>query len=334
MGMRDYIAKRLFSTIITIFMVVTINFFLFRVMPANPIDIMINPMVGDERLTDEAREALIHDLGLDRPLWSQYLKYIKDMLSGNFGYSFIHPRPVLGILSERIVNTIILMLAGNVLSILLSIVFGVVAAWKRGTKIDVSTMISALTLSNMPMFWVGGILILIFSVRLDMFPMFGTTTIGATYPNVFAYIFDYFHHLFLPMITMALINFGGLFLIMRSSLLDVFTEDYILTAKAIGFSNRTIIFNNALRNALLPLITIVAIRLGFMISGSLLTETVFSWPGLGLAIYRAVINRDYPVLQGSFFIITVLVVLSNFVADLIYGYADPRVRIGAETRGG
>jgi len=330
MGMRDYIIKRLCITILTLFIVIMINFFLFRVMPANPVDIMLNPMMSGERMSGEAREALIHDLGLDRPLWMQFAKYLQDVLTFNFGYSFLLPRPVITIISERLVNTIVLMLTGNILSILLAVVLGVVAAWKRGTKTDVAFLISALTFSSMPIFWVGGILILIFSVHFDMFPMFGTITIGV-HTNIFSYIFDYAHHLFLPMITMALANFGGLFLIMRSSLLDVFTEDYILTAKAIGLSNRTIMFKNALNNAMLPLITIVAIRLGFMISGSLLTETVFSWPGLGLTIYQAVNQRDYPVLQGAFLIITILVVLSNFVADIIYGYADPRVRVGVTT---
>jgi peptide/nickel transport system permease protein len=146
---------------------------------------------------------------------------------------------------------------------------------------------------------------------------------------MFAYLSDYLRHLFLPMITMTLVSFGGLLLIVRSALLDVFSEDYILTARAIGLKDRTIIFKNALNNAMLPLITIIAINLGFMIGGSLLTETVFSWPGLGLTIYEAVMYRDYPVLQGTFLIITIIVVIANFLAEIVYGYADPRVRSGA-----
>lgn len=333
MGMRDYILRRAFSCIITIFAVITINFFLFRVMPANPVDILVSPLQGMERLSQSVREQMIKDLGLDKPLWEQYIFYLKDMLTGNFGKSFIVPRNVLDIIGERFVNTMVLMFTGNVVSIFLAIVLGVIAAWKRGGKFDISSMISALTLSSMPMFWVGGIILLIFSVRLDWFPLFGTVSIGARHANFFEYIADYGHHLILPAITTALINFGGLFLIMRSSLLDVFTEDYIQTSRAIGIQNRTIIFKNAMRNAMLPLITIVAIRLGFMVSGAVLTETVFSWPGLGLTIYNSVNTRDYPVLQGIFLIITIIVVLTNFIADIIYGYADPRIRMGTNSRG-
>jgi len=333
MGMRDFITKRAVSCIITIFAVIMINFFLFRVMPANPVDIMVSPLMGQERLSEEVREQLIHSLGLDRPLWMQFIIYLRDVATGNFGYSFMTPRPVLKIIAERLPNTIVLMFAGNLIAILIAVALGVVAAWKRGSNIDVSSLIVALTFSSMPMFWVGGIIIIIFSVQLNLFPMFGTGTIGINYPNVLAYIADYLHHLFLPMITMGLVSFGGLFLIMRGALLDVFTEDYILTANAIGLPNRTIIFKNALKNAMLPLITIVGIRLGFMVGGSLLTETVFSWPGIGLTIFRAVNQRDYPVLQGAFLIITILVVLANFVADIIYGSVDPRVRVGVATRG-
>jgi peptide/nickel transport system permease protein len=180
------------------------------------------------------------------------------------------------------------------------------------------------------MFWVGGIMLLIFSIRLDWFPLFGTVSIGVTYSGALEYILDYLHHLFLPAITMGLVGYGGLYLIMRSSLLDVFTEDYILTARAIGLSDSTIIFNNALKNAMLPLVTIIAIRLGYMFSGSLLTETVFSWPGLGLTIYNAVNSRDYPVLQAVFLVITIIVIMANFIADIIYGYIDPRVQVGTD----
>ena len=328
MGTREYVIKRAAICVTTIFTIIVVNFFLFRVMPANPVDMMINPLLGREAARPEIREALIRSLGLDKPLWIQFIVYLREILSGKFGVSFAAHRPVLEMIAGRFVNTLVLMVTGNILSILLAVMLGVVAAWKRGGLADISSLISALTLSSMPMFWVGGIIILIFSVHLDWFPMFGTTTLGMSHPNTLSYIYDYLNHLFLPMITMTLVSFGGLFLIMRNALLDVFSEDYILTARAAGLNNRTIIFNNALRNAMLPLVTIVAIRLGFMIGGSLLTETVFSWPGLGLTIYQAVNARDYPLLQGAFLIITTLVVLSNFVAEMIYGYIDPRIRSG------
>ena len=331
MSGRDYFIKRTFLAITTIFVVIVINFFLFRVMPANPVDILISPTQGQEKMGIEIKEALMKDLGLDKPLYIQFIIYLKNVLQLDLGYSFRAPRPVIEIIAERLVNTLVLMFTGNVISILMAISLGVIAAWKRGSKTDLGSLISALTLTSMPMFWVGGIMLLIFSVRLDLFPMFGVTKIGYSHPNFLSYLGDYLHHLFLPMITMALVSFGGLFLIMRNSLMDVFSEDYMLTAQAIGLSERTIIFKNALQNAMLPLVTIIAIRIGFMFSGSLLTETVFSWPGLGYTIYQAVEWRDYPILQGTFLIITILVVISNFVAELIYGYIDPRIRTGASS---
>lgn len=329
MSSREYFLRRSVIFLVTIFAVIVINFFLFRVMPSNPVDILISPLQGQEKMGPEVREALMRDLGLDKPLYIQFFVYLKNVFTLNFGYSFVSPRPVAKIIRERLVNTLVLMLSGNVLSIFMAVTLGVIAAWKHNSNVDIASLISALTLSSMPMFWVGGIILLVFSVRLDLFPMFGTVRIGYSHPNLLSFLSDYLHHLTLPMITMALVSYGGLFLIMRNALLDVFSEDYILTAKAVGLSERIIIFKNALRNAMLPLITILAIRLGFMISGSLLTETVFAWPGLGYTIYQAVEYRDYPVLQGTFLIITILVVLSNFLAEIIYGYADPRVRTGA-----
>jgi peptide/nickel transport system permease protein len=328
MSGREYFIRRTFLCVVTIFSVLIINFFLFRVMPANPVDILISPLQGQEKMPAEIREALEKDLGLDKPLYVQFILYLRDIFTFKLGRSFISNRLVSEIITEKLMNTIVLMILGNILSVSIAVSLGVMAAWRRGSKTDIGSLISALILSSMPMFWVGGIILLIFAVRLDLFPMFGTTTIGVVHPNIFSYLADYIHHLILPVMTLGLVSFGGLFLIMRNSLLDVFSEDYILTAQAIGLRERTIVFKNALRNAMLPLITIIAIRLGFMISGSLLTETVFAWPGLGYTIYRAVEFRDYPVLQGSFLIITILVVISNFIAELIYGYADPRIRTG------
>lgn len=329
MGMRDYLFKRTTNTILTIIAVIIINFFLFRIMPADPVDIMVSPLASkDFIMSPEVKEKLLRELGLDQPLWVQFTRYIRDLVTLNFGNSFINRQPVIEIIAERTMNTVILMLAGNLVSIFLAVTIGVFSAWKRGEKIDIASLISALTLSSMPMFWVGGIMLLLFSIRLDWFPLFGTVSIGVTYSGALEYIYDYLHHLFLPAMTMGLVGYGGLYLIMRSSMLDVFTEDHILTARAIGLSDRTILFNNALKNAMLPLVTIIAIRLGYMISGSLLTETVFSWPGLGLTIFTAVNARDYPILQAVFLVITTIVIIANFVADIIYGYIDPRVQVG------
>ena len=307
----------------TVLLVIVINFFLFRVMPGNPIEILITP-----GLTQEMKLAEIHRLGLDRPLLTQFLIYVGDLFKGEFGQSFITGRSVKAMILQRLPNTILLMISANILSILMGITLGVLAAWKRGTRIDISLIVTSLTLYSMPVFWLGGIMLLYLSVQLDLFPLFGVVVPGITHLNTFSYIADVANHLFLPMMCLALSSFGGLFLVMRNTLLDIFAEDYVLTARAIGLSNRTIMFNNVLKNAMLPMITVIAIRLGFSVSGAILTETIFSWPGMGLTIYQAVTAHDYPVLQATFLIITILVILANFMADIAYGYIDPRIRYG------
>ncbi len=321
MGMREFLAKRILQSFLMIFIVITLNFYLFRIMPGNPIDIMFNPAIGPE-----AKAIMMREMGLDKPISVQYVIYLNNLLHGKLGYSFLEHKSVMGAILERLPSTILLMLSANILAILLGIFLGVVAAWKRGTTVDISSIIVALTLYSMPMFWLGGIMIILFSVRFRMFPIFGIVTPGVSHANFWEYIADVGSHLFLPMMSFGIGTFGGLFLIMRNTMIDAFTEDYTLTAKAIGLGNRTIIFKNVMRNALLPVITIVSLRLGFMVGGAILTETVFSWPGVGLLIYRAVMAHDYQMLQGVFLVITVLVVLANLMADIIYGYADPRVR--------
>lgn len=321
MGMREFLAKRIIQSLLMIFIVITLNFYLFRIMPGDPVDIMFNPVIGPE-----AKAIMMREMGLDKPLSTQYIIYLKNLLQGKLGYSFLEHNLVWDAILERLPSTILLMFSSNIIAILLGIVLGVLAAWKRGTKVDISSIIVSLTLYSMPMFWLGGLMIILFSVRLRMFPIFGMVTPGASYANIWEYLADVGSHLFLPMMSFGIGTFGGLFLIMRNTMIDAFTEDYTLTAKAIGLDNRTIIFKNVMRNAMLPVITIISLRLGFMVGGAILTETVFSWPGIGLLTYRAVMAHDYQMLQGVFLVITVLVVLANLMADIIYGYADPRVR--------
>ena len=321
MNMRQFLLKRVLVSILLIFIVTTLNFYLFRIMPGDPIAIMFNPAIGPE-----AKEIMMKEMGLDKPITEQYIIYMKNILQGNLGYSYLEHKAVAQAITERLPNTLLLMLTSNFFAITIGIVLGVVAAWKRGTVIDIASIISALTFYSLPMFWLGGLLIILFSVQLDMFPIFGIITPGLVHANAWEYWADVGRHLFLPTLAMTISGYGGLFLVMRNTMIDALTEDYTLTAQAIGLRNRTIIFKNVLRNALLPVITIITLRLGFMVGGAILTETVFSWPGIGQLSYRAVFAHDYQMLQGLFLIITVIVILANLVADILYGYADPRVR--------
>lgn len=321
MGVGQVAIKRGINAIFLICLVTIINFFLFRVMPGDPIAMMTSPSI-----TAEVRAILLQKFGLDKPLHIQFIKYIEQLLQGNLGMSFVYQRPVVDLIAERLPNTVLLLLSSYIITVILSIVLGLVAAWKRGGKIDISLIIFSLWMHSMPIFWLGGLLLLFFSIQLNIFPVIGISTPWLEHENALSYIADVAYHLFLPMMTLGIGNIGGMFLITRNSLLDVFSEDYIVTAKAIGLSSRTILFRNVLRNAMLPLVTVILMRLGFIIGGAVTTETVFSWPGVGLLIYRAVMHEDYPLLQGAFLIITISAVLANYVAEIVYGYLDPRVR--------
>jgi len=328
MGFKEYVGKRTLHGIITIMMAITLNFILFRIMPGDP----TRAVSGDPRVDTATRLALIAKFGLDRPLIEQFALYIYNLARGELGISFVQiGRPVIDIiLGRKMINTIILMGSSMFISFSLGIIFGVIAAWRRGTKMDVSFIVISLATYSMPVFWFGMLLLLFFSYYINIFPIAGTITPGIVHPNFIAYAKDYLHHLMAPMITLGVSFFGGYFLFMRDTILDVFTEDYMLTARAKGLSNRKILFKHAMRNALLPMVSLMGVHITFLISGATMTETVFSWDGLGRLIYDSVRNNDYPVLQGIFLFMAVLVVVANILADIVNAYLDPRIKEAAE----
>ena len=328
MGFKEYVGKRTLHGIITIMLAVTLNFILFRVMPGDP----TRAVSGDPRVDTATRLALIAKFGLDRPLIEQFVLYVYNLLRGEMGISFVQiGRPVIDIiLGRKMINTIILMGSSMFIALFLGIVFGVFAAWRRGTKMDISLIVISLATYSMPVFWFGMMLLLAFSYYINIFPIAGTITPGIVHPNFFEYAKDYLHHLMAPMITLGVSFFGGYFLFMRDTILDVFTEDYMLTARAKGLSNRKILFKHAMRNALLPMVSLMGVHITFLISGATMTETVFSWDGLGRLIYDSVRNNDYPVLQGIFLFMAVLVVVANIAADIVNAYLDPRIKEAVE----
>jgi len=324
MGFKKYVGKRTLHGVVTIFLAVTLNFILFRIMPGDP----TRAVSGDPRVDTATRLALIAKFGLDRPLFEQYFIYLYNLLQGELGISFVQiGRPVIDIiLGRKMVNTIILMGSSMFIAFSLGIVAGVFAAWRRGTKIDISFIVLSLATYSMPVFWFGMLLLLFFSYYINIFPIAGTITPGVVHPNFLAYAKDYLHHLMAPMITLGVSFFGGYFLFMRDTILDVFTEDYMLTARAKGLSNRKILFKHAMRNALLPMVSLMGVHVTFLISGATMTETVFSWDGLGRLIYDSVRNNDYPVLQGIFLFMAVLVVVASILADIVNAFLDPRIK--------
>ncbi|RLG47945.1 MAG: ABC transporter permease [Thermoproteota archaeon] len=324
--MREYLLKRAASTLVTFALIVVLNFFIFRIMPGDP----ARAVIGDVRMKPEMREILIKKFGLDQPIWTQFALYLVNLAKGDLGYSFQYPgTPVLDlILGRRMVNTFLLMGTSIGVSLVIGIVLGTVAAWRRGSKLDVGILTFSLVTYSIPTFWMGIMIILILGFYGGAIPLGGTITPGVEYSSWIDYWSDYLHHMVGPTITLVLSFLGYYFLIMRNSLLDVFTEDYMLTARAKGLRDRTILFRHALRNAMLPMISVIALEVVYLFSGATATETVFSWHGLGLLIYESVLRADLPVLQGLFLFISISVLIANFLADVTYAIVDPRIRYG------
>jgi peptide/nickel transport system permease protein len=317
-----YLARKLAILALTLLAVATFNFILFRVLPGNPIQLQAR--AGN--LSPEAIQRLREIYGLDQPLISQYFIYLRDVFTGQFGMSITYQRPVVDIIAERMLNTLILLSAATVLVIVLGIGLGIVAAARRGSRIDSSVVVGALVFWSLPTFWTGLILIFIFGAFLNVLPVSGTSTPGVDFTSPIASLADLARHLVLPTITLALVDIGQFVVITRSSLVDVLTEDYILTAKAKGLSRRQVVWRHGVRNALLPVVTTTALYVGLTIGGAIQVETVFSWPGMGALMYDAVLRRDYPILEATFFIFALVVIAANFVSDLLYQVLDPRVR--------
>jgi peptide/nickel transport system permease protein len=331
MERRDYLIKKTAWSSLTVVFVLVLNFFLFRILPGDP----TTSIAKDPRLTAETRQALQERFGLDRPLIlnleggnpfdSQFFRYLGNLAHGDLGISFNFNRPVSELLLERLGNTVMLVLGGQVLAIILGVTLGLLAAWKNKTSFDLAAITFSLTAWSLPTFWLGIILLIIGSTYLGL-PTAGRETVGMDYPSVWAHALDIGKHLFLPTLTFTIVVLGEYMLIMRSSVLEILSEDYILTARAKGLSHIQVLRHHALQNALLPIVTLVALNLGFTVSGAIQVETVFSWPGLGSMIFEAVRRQDYPVLQGAFLLVAVSVILANLIADLVYGYLDPRVK--------
>jgi len=322
-GTWRYISQRVVQTLILWFAIITLNFIIFRVMPGDPRQALIG-----EGLAPELRIALVERFGLDKPLLEQYWLYLVNLFQGDMGYSFSHfGEPVWETIFEfRFTNTFILMGAALIVSIIIGMLFGVLAAAHRDSKIDTGSTVVFLVAYALPVFWIGVLILYYFGFQLNLIPLAGTITRGYDHINFLDYIFDYLHHMTGPFIVLTLSFIGGFYLIMRDTVLDVFTQDYILAARAKGLKERTILYGHAMRNAMLPMVSVIAVNVPYLISGAMMTEYVFSWSGLGLLTYNSVLTVDYPVLQGIFLFLATITLIANFIADLSYLYLDPRIR--------
>lgn len=319
--MNVYVLRRVAWAALTIALVVVLNFFLFRILPGDPAR-----AVKDPRLTAEAVAAMEARFGLDQPLSTQFLLYLRNLLRGDLGVSFHTQRPVAEMLAANLGNTLLLIGAGTLLAIVLGMALGVVAAWRAGTAVDFTVLIASLAAWAAPTFWLG-IILLFWGTSQWNLPIGGKLTPGLDHASIWAEWGDLARHLLLPTLTYTIVYAGQYTLFMRSAILDIFGEDFILTAKAKGLRTGEILRDHALPNALLPTVTVIALNLGFTVAGAIEIETVFSWPGLGQAIVEAVDRQDYPMLQGVFLLLAVSVILANLLADLLYSYLDPRIRV-------
>jgi len=344
-GLRGYLIKRTINTIILIVFVICINYVIFELMPGTQgvIDaINQNPHLTGEAKTkyifqEEQRLGLVCGGTADKPIscpaWSKFGKYFVDMVTFNFGTSYKSGHLVVEdmIQSGKLVNTLSLLGVSSVLAIVIGIFLGTLAAKKRGSFLDSFSVTASLTTFSLPTFWIGLMLILVFSFWLGWFPPALVAPADWINPsktpaNFWVSIPVRLQYLFLPALTLTLFFYGGYLLLTRATVMEALSEDYITTARAKGLSERTVLYKHALKNASLPLVTAAALQFGFLLSGAIITETVFSWDGLGFWLYTAINNKDMPVLQAMFFIIALCVIVANFASDIVYGMLDPRIK--------
>ena len=274
--------------------------------------------------------ALTHPLvAVDRPAWEEFWYYLTGMLTGNFGNSFQTGRPVSSEIRERVGPTLLLFGTATIVSVLIGIGGGVLLAWFRGSRGEIAAIVSSLFFYSMPIFWFGIILLFVFAYTFRLFPfggIGGSDAFGNPLTGL-AWVGDVLWHMALPLANLVILNFAGYVLLMRNSLLEVLGEDFVTVARAKGLKERTVMYKHAARNAMLPVTTVTAIAMATVISGGVLTETIFSWPGMGFYFVTRTLFQDFPAVQGAFFILALLTVLGNVVADVAYAYLDPRVRL-------
>jgi peptide/nickel transport system permease protein len=317
----SYAFWRLAQLVPIIFVIVVVNFCLIRLAPGDPIAYII----GDAPVPEEQIVQLRQQLGLDQPLYQQLFIYLGDIVQGDFGYSFISRAPVLDIILQRLPATLLLMTTQYVLAIVAGIMLGVVSARRQGSAMDAGVTLLSVVGFAVPVFWLGQMLMLTFSTKLGLFPAQGMLSLRYDL-DFFGKALDIAHHLVLPTITLTFFNLGLIARLTRSNMLQVLRLEFIIFARSKGLSERTVIYRHALRNAVLPVVTIIGLNLRTIIAGAVLTETVFAWPGLGRLTFDAINTRDYPVLMAMFVFVGFVVVIANLITDIAYAYLDPRIR--------
>lgn len=315
-----YLLRHVLHAAGTLLFVLAFNFVLFRAI-GDPVELLTH---SDLHLDPAEKAALREELGIDDPLPAQFVNYLGDTMRGEFGYSFISGRPVIESVAEKVWPTILLVGTATILSTVLGILIGIRGAWRRGSPFDTGSLLGSLTLYSMPEGWLGMILLITFAGTLGWLPAGGIESTDRL--TGFAHVADVVKHLVLPCLTLTLGYMGEFAIIMRSSLLEVMGEDFVMTARAKGVRDKDVRRRHAVPNALLPTFTLAFYSIGFILGGAVIIEEVFSWPGLGQLTYAAIESLDYPVIQAVFLLSSAAVILFNLLADIMYGYLDPRVK--------
>jgi peptide/nickel transport system permease protein len=329
--MLKYTLRRLLFAVPLVLGIVTVTFFVARLAPGDPVELYLDPMgQADPAVAERVRQ----ERGLDQPLLAQYGAWLAQSARGDFGQSFVHRRPVRDLLFEAVPYTLLLVLGALVIDVALGIGLGIVSAVRRGTRLDRFITVGSLTVYAVPGFWLALMLILVFSVQLGWFPTSGATSLGYADLSTGGKLLDRLRHLALPVLVLGVAGAAATARYMRASLLEVLDEDYVTAARAAGFRERTVILRHALRNALLPIITLYGMSLPFLLGGATIIETIFAWPGMGRLTVDAVAGRDYPVILATTTVAAVLTVIGNLLADVGYAAADPRVSYDGARRHG
>jgi peptide/nickel transport system permease protein len=319
-----YISRRLLHLGPLLFGMLALGFAIIQLAPGDPVQVLVGDYPAPPDYVKQVRERF----GLDQPRGIQFARYIGQVLRGNLGYSFFYSEPVLDLLAGRLPATLLLMGSALLISSVAGIGLGIACGRRPGSAADHALLIVGLIGYSLPVFWLGQLLLMGLALKLDLFPtqgmrgvLFGVGPVGR--------FLDVLHHLALPSLTLATRYLALNVRLMRASLVEAGAQDYLRTARAKGLAERVVIYKHALRNALLPVVTMMGLNVGHLVAGAVLTETVFAWPGLGRLIFDAILHRDYPVMLGGLLVVSACVVVGNLLADLAYAVIDPRIRLGS-----
>lgn len=331
-----FIVERLLQLIPVLIGISLVVFLMMALTPGDPVEIML----GDQLATAEQKESLRRDMGLDLPAAERFVRFVKNALGGDFGRSFFHRRPVAEVIAERLPATIELTIVAMLIALAVAIPLGVLAAVRRGSLIDKAATVISLVGVSMPGFWLGIMLILLFAVHLGWMPVSGRIDYAFEVPRItgmilfdslvqgrYAAFLNALHHILMPAVTLGLAMAALLMRVTRTSMIEVLQQDYIVFAEAKGLSRARVLVRHALKNALIPTVTVAALETGYLLGGNTIVEMVFGWPGLARVIVEGIYSRDFPLVQAGVLVIAVIYVTVNFAADVLYTLLNPRVKL-------